>query len=210
MCLDWLSLPSGPRWVEVGCGTGALTESILKHADPGSVTGTEPSEGFLNMARGRIHDKRAVFKSGDATSIPLKDAEADVLVAGLVLNFVPDKQRALQEMRQVLQPGGTVACYVWDYLGEMQLMRYFRNAVTELFPDGADHDEGKQFPICNPGPMKDLFRDARLQAVEVRALDAPTMFVDFDDYWSPLLKGQGPAGAYCVSLSEAASVCGSA
>ena len=95
MFLDWLSLPSGLRWVEVGCGTGALTESILKHADPGSVTGTEPSQGFLNMARGRIHDKRAVFKSGDATSIPLKDAEADVLVAGLVLNFVPDKQRAL-------------------------------------------------------------------------------------------------------------------
>ena len=189
MFLDWLSLPSGLRWVEVGCGTGALTESILKHADPGSVTGTEPSEGFLNMARGRIHDKRAVFKSGDATSIPLKDAEADVLVAGLVLNFVPDKQHALQEMRRVLKPGGTVACYVWNYSGEMRLMRYFRNAVTELFPDGADHDEGKQFPICNPGPMKDLFRDARLQAVEVRALDAPTVIVDFVDYWSPYLKG---------------------
>ena len=187
--MDWLSLPSGLRWVEVGCGTGALTESILKHVDPGSVTGTKPSEGFLNMARGRIHDKRAVFKSGDATSIPLKDAEADVLVAGLVLNFVPDKQRALQEMRRVLQPGGTVACYVWNYSGEMQLMRYFRNAVTELFPDGADHDEGKQFPICNPGPLEDLFRDARLPAVEVRALDAPTVFVDFDDYWSPYLNG---------------------
>jgi ubiquinone/menaquinone biosynthesis C-methylase UbiE len=111
MFFDWLSLPSGLIWVEVGCGTGALTESIPKHADPGSVTGTEPSEGFLNMARGRIHDKRAVFKSGDATSIPLKDAEADMLVAGLVLNFVPEKQRALQEMRRVLQPGGTVACY---------------------------------------------------------------------------------------------------
>ena len=110
-------------------------------------------------------------------------------MAGLVLNFVPDKQRALQEMRRVFQPGGTVACYVWDYSGEMQLMRYFRNAVTELFPDGADHDEGKQFPICNPGPMKDLFRDARLQAVEVRALDAPTVFVDFDDYWPPYLNG---------------------
>ena len=154
---DWFSLPSGLRWVEVGCGTGALTESILKYADPGSVTGTKPSEGFLNMARGRIHDKRAVFKSGDATSIPLKDVETDVLVAGLVLNFVPDKQHALQEMRRVLQLGSTVACNVWGYSGEMQLMRYSRNAVTELFPDGADHDEGKQFPICNPGPLEDLF-----------------------------------------------------
>ena len=200
--LDWLSLPSGLRWVEVGCGTGALTESILKRANPGSVVGTEPSEGFLNIARERNRDKRAEFKSGDATSVPCEDAEADVLVAGLVLNFVPDKNAALQEMRRVLKPGGTVALYVWDYSGEMQLMRYFWNAVTELFPDGADHDEGRQFPICNPEPLEELFRDAKLQNVEVRAPDVPTVFADFDDYWSPFLRGQGPAGAYCVALSE--------
>ena len=202
MFLDWLCLRAGLRWVDVGCGTGALTQTILEQADPSRVTGVEPSEGFLSMARGRIHDNRAVFKSGDAMSLPLKDAEADVSVAGLVLNFVSDKQRALQEMRRILQPGGTVASYVWDYAGEMQLMRYFWNAVSELFPDGADYDEGKQFPICSPGPLADLFRTANLQAVEVRALDAPTVFVDFDDYWSPFLRGQGPAGSYCVSLSK--------
>ncbi len=200
--LDWLSLPAGLRWVDVGCGTGALTESILQQTDPSRVTGTEPSEGFLSMARGRIRDDRAEFKSGDAMSMPLKDAEADVLVAGLVLNFVSDKQRALQEMCRVVRPGGTVAFYVWDYAGEMQLMRYFWNAVSELFPEGADYDEGNQFPICKPGPLADLFRAANLQAVEVRALDVPTVFVDFDDYWSPFLRGQGPAGTYCVSLSE--------
>ncbi|MDP6514847.1 MAG: class I SAM-dependent methyltransferase, partial [SAR202 cluster bacterium] len=142
---DWLSLPADLSWVEVGCGTGALTETILKHAYPASVTATEPSEGFLSLARGRINDSRAVFKSGDATSLPLKNAEADALVTGLVLNFVPDKQLAIQEMCRVVRPGGTVASYVWDYSGEMQLMRYFWDAVTELFLDGADHDEGKQF-----------------------------------------------------------------
>ena len=200
--IDWLSLPADLRWVEVGCGTGALTETILKHAYPASVTATEPSEGFLSLARGRIHDSRAEFKSGDATSVPSNDAEAGALVTGLVLNFVPDKQLALQEMRRVVAPGGTIASYVWNYSGEMQLMRYFWDAVTELFPDGADYDEGKQFPICNPGPLEDLFRGANLQAIEVRALDAPTVFVDFDDYWSPFLRGQGPAGTYCVSLSN--------
>lgn len=202
MFLGWLSLPTGLRWVGVGCGTGALTETILEFADPVSVTATESSEGFLNLARGRVHDDRAVFKSGDATYLPLTNAEADVLVAGLVLNFVPDKLDALQEMCRVLKPGGTIACYVWDYAGEMQLMRYFWDAVTELFPDGADYDEGNQFPICNPEPLQDLFRGANLQSVEIRVLDAPTVFVDFDDYWSPFLRGQGPAGAYCVSLSE--------
>ena len=200
--LEWLSLGAGLRWVDVGCGTGALTEAILEQTDPSGVTGVEPSAGFLSMARGRIHDSRAAFKSGDATSLPLKDADADVLVAGLVLNFVSDQQRALQEMCRILRPRGTVALYVWDYAGEMQLMRYFWNAVSELFPEGADHDEGKQFPICKPGPLADLFRAANLQAVEVRALDVPAVFVDFNDYWSPFLRGQGPAGTYCVSLAE--------
>ena len=124
-------------------------------------------------------------------------------VSGLVLNFVPDKQRALQEMSRVVSPGSTVAAYVWDYAGEMQLMRYFWTAVSELFPDGAEKDEGKQFPICHPDALADLFRAGGLQAIETYALDAPTVFANFDDYWSPFLRGQGPAGDYCASLSEA-------
>ena len=74
--------------------------------------------------------------------------------------------------------------------------------VSELFPEGADQDEGKQFPICQPEPLADLFRSANLDGVETKALDIPTVFSDFDDYWSPFLRGQGPAGSYCVSLSE--------
>ena len=145
--LDWLSLPAGLRWVDVGCGTGALTQTTLEQSNPSQVNGIEPSEGFLSLARDNTHDHRANSKSGDAMSLPLGDAEADVVVAGLVLNFVSDQHLALQEMCRIIQPGGTVALYVWDYSGEMQLMRYFWNGVTELFSDGADLDEGKQFPI---------------------------------------------------------------
>ena len=129
-------------------------------------------------------------------SLPLDDAEADVVVSGLVLNFVSDQQRALQEMCRIVQPGGTVALYVWDYAGKMQLMRYFWDGVSELFSDGADLDEGKQFIICQPGPLADLFRPTNLRAVEARALDVPSEFKDFNDYWSPFLRGSGPAGAY--------------
>ncbi len=202
MFLDWLSLPQGLRWVDVGCGTGALTKTILEQADPSRMTGIEPSEGFLNVARVGIHDNRVEFKSGHAQSLPLEDAQADVSVSGLVLNFVPDKKRAVQVMRRIVQTRGTIALYVWDYAGEMQLMRYFWDAVADLFPNGAEHDEGKQFPICKPEPLADLFRTTGLQSVEARALDAPTTFADFNDYWSPFLGGQGPAGKYCVSLSE--------
>lgn len=202
MFLDWLSLAPGLRWADVGCGTGALTETILQRSDPEHVVGIEPSEGFLGLARNGIIDRRAEFRIGDALSLPLEDAKVDVVVSGLVLNFIPDKAKALREMVRVVKPGGTIAAYVWDYAGEMQLMRYFWNEVSELFPDGAERDEGKQFPICNPEPLASLFESAGLKAIETMALDAPTVFANFDDYWSPFLRGQGPAGAYCVSLSE--------
>jgi SAM-dependent methyltransferase len=202
MFLNWLAPPPGLRWADVGCGTGALTDTILQQSNPEQIVGIEPSEGFLALAKSRVTDERAEFRTGDALSLPLENSKVDVVVSGLVLNFVPDKAQALKEMVRVVKPGGTIAAYVWDYAGEMQLMRYFWNEVSELFPDGATKDEGKQFPICKPEPLADLFSSAGLNAIETTALDAPTVFSDFDDYWSPFLRGQGPAGAYCVSLSE--------
>lgn len=202
MFLDWLSQPTDLRWVDVGCGTGALTEIVLAQARPNYVVGVEPSEGFLGVAQASIEDVRVEFRTGDAQSLPLENHEMDVAVSGLVLNFVPDKKRALDEMCRIVKPGGTVAAYVWDYAGDMQLMRYFWNAASDLFPDGAERDEGKQFPICKPEALADLFQTAGLRAIETCPLDAPTVFADFDDYWSPFLRGQGPAGAYCVALPE--------
>jgi SAM-dependent methyltransferase len=202
MFLEWLSQPPGLYWADVGCGTGALTGIVLKEADPKSVIGVEPSEGFLGVARASIKDPRAELKTGDAQSLPIENHTVNVVISGLVLNFVPDKNRALDEMCRIIKPGGIVAAYVWDYAGEMQLMRYFWDAVADLFPGGAESDEGKQFPGCNPESLAELFRSAGLRNVETYALDAPTVFTDFEDYWSPFLRGQGPAGVYCVSLSE--------
>ena len=202
MFVEWLSQPSSLCWADVGCGTGALTGIILEKADPKSVVGVEPSAGFLGVALASIKDRRAELRTGDAQSLPIENRTVDVVVSGLVLNFVPDKIGALDEMCRIVKPGGVVAAYVWDYAGEMQLMRYFWNAVADLFPEGAERDEGKQFPICNPASLADLFGSIGLQKIETCALDAPTVFVDFEDYWSPFLRGQGPAGVYCVSLSE--------
>jgi SAM-dependent methyltransferase len=202
MFLDWLAPPAGLRWIDVGCGTGALSEIVLAKADPARVIGIEPSEGFLTVAQTNIRDSRVEFRSGNAQSLPLEDGEADVVVSGLVLNFVPDKKPALDEMRRVAVRGGTIALYVWDYAGGMQLMRYFWDAASALFPDAREKDEGRRFPECKPGPLADLFRAAGLNSVETRALDTPTVFAGFDDYWSPFLRGQGPAGAYCAALPE--------
>jgi len=203
--LSWLSVPAGRRWLDVGCGTGALCAAILDHCSPASVAGVEPSEGFREAATDNLA-ARVTLHQGSATSIPLPDASVDVVVSGLVLNFVPDQRAALAEMARVTVEGGTIAAYVWDYAGKMELMRYFWDAAVALDPGAAALDEGARFPLCHPEALEALFGGAGLDGVEVVPIDIPTRFADFDDYWQPFLGGQGPAPAYTMSLDENARV----
>lgn len=200
--IAWLGVPPGRQWLEIGCGTGALSEALLEHAAPGRLTAIDSSEGFLAYARHRVTDARADFRLGDALALPVKDVQFDCAVAGLVLNFIPDPARAVAEMRRATRAGGTIAVYVWDYAGEMQMMRRFWEAAVALDPAASELDEGKRFPMCRPEPLTDIFTRAGLTDVETRALDASTVFRNFDDYWAPFLGGQGPAPGYCVSLAE--------
>ena len=127
-----------------------------------------------------------------------------MVVSGLVLNFVPDQRAALAEMARVTGKGGTIAAYVWDYAGKMELMRFFWDAAVELDPGAAKMDEGIRFPLCRPEALEKLFAGAGLKGVEVTPIDIPTPFANFDDYWQPFLGGQGPAPAYAMSLDETA------
>jgi SAM-dependent methyltransferase len=199
--LSWLSIPPGRRWLDVGCGTGALCAAIADRCSPASVAGVEPSEGFLKTAKENLADQVALHQ-GSATAIPLGDASVDVVVSGLVLNFVPDQRAALAEMARVTAKGGTIAAYVWDYAGKMELMRFFWDAAVELNPGAGSMDEGVRFPLCRPEALEKLFAGAGLNGVEVKAIDIPTPFGNFDDYWQPFLGGQGPAPAYAMSLDE--------
>jgi len=201
--LSWLSVPGARRWVDVGCGTGALCSAIADRCFPSSVTGIEPSEGFLKTAREHLAGHVALHR-GTATAIPLEDASVDVAVSGLVLNFVPDQRAALLEMARVTGNSGTIAAYVWDYAGKMELMRYFWDVAVELDPAAAPMDEGIRFPMCRPETLEQLFADAGLKDIEVSAIDIPTVFANFDDYWEPFLGGQGPAPAYLMSLNKSA------
>ena len=200
--LAWLAVPTGRRWLDIGCGTGALSQTIVETAGPAVVVGIDPSAGFVTYARNQLADDRAHFEVGDAHALPHRQATFDSAVAGLVLNFVSEPGAAVAEMARVVRPGGVVAAYVWDYAGEMQLMRRFWDAAVALDSAARALDEGRRFPLCHPEPLAELFREAGLKAVEVRAIDVPTHFRDFDDYWTPFLGGQGPAPGYCVSLGE--------
>lgn len=201
--LAWLGIPSGRRWLDVGCGTGALCASILDHCAPASVTGVEPSDGFLKTARDSLAG-RATFLQGSAGAIPLPDASVDTVVSGLVLNFVPDPRAAMAEMLRVTERGGTIAAYVWDYAGKMELMRQFWDAAVELDPKAASLDEGVRFPLCQPEALEKLFTAAGLKQVAVNSIDVPTPFANFDDFWQPFLGGQGPAPTYAMSLDDSA------
>lgn len=200
--VTWLGVPSKKEWLDVGSGTGALCEVILAVASPRHVTGIDPSEGFVSFARHKVTDERTTFQVGDAQKLSLRDCSFDATVSGLIINFIPDQAKAINEMKRVTRPHGVVAAYVWDYAGEMQMMRHFWNAAVALDPNAASLDEGDRFPVCRPEPLAHLFRKAGLADVKVRSIDVPTIFRNFDDYWTPFLGGQAPAPGYCMSLSE--------
>ncbi len=200
--LSWLGLPAGQRWLDVGCGTGALCATIADRCAPALLAGVEPSEGFLKAARQHL-GASATLRSGNAAAIPFEDRSFDAVVSGLVLNFVPDPGAALAEMARVTRSGGTVAAYVWDYADGMGLMRAFWDAAVALDPAAARLDEGQRFPLCHPDALGQLFSGAGLRNVTTAALEIPTPFESFDDYWQPFLGGQGPAPAYAMSLDEA-------
>jgi SAM-dependent methyltransferase len=198
----WLSVPPGARWLDVGCGTGALTTAVLASADPAAVDGVDPSDGFIEHARTAIDDPRASFRTGDAQSLPVPDREVDAVVSALALNFVPDPVRAVAEFARVTRTGGVVAAYVWDYAEGMAMIRHFWDAATAIDPAAADLDEARRFPLCHPEPLRSLWTDGGLTRVAVEAVDIPTVFGSFDDYWRPFLGGQGPAPRYAMSLPD--------
>jgi SAM-dependent methyltransferase len=202
--LDWLSAPKGVDWLDVGCGTGALTSAILAQCKPQNILAIDPSGGFLERARENAAWGRAEFRLGDAQALPVETASRDIVVSGLMLNFVPDKATALAEMKRAARAGGTIALYVWDYPGGgVEFMREFWSAAAALDPAASDLMENRRFPYCTPEGLADLAKGAGFGPVECTAIEAPTLFKDFGDYWHPFTLGQGPAPGYCAKLDPA-------
>lgn len=198
--IDWLAVAPAARWVDVGCGTGALSERILRRAAPGSLIGVDPSAGFVAVAADRLAGPDARFEVGRADAIPVADDDADAVVSGLVLTFLPDIPAALAEARRVARSGGLVAAYVWDYAGRMELMRRFWDVAVELDPHGIEHDEGRRFPIATPDRLAEAWVSAGIGDVETTAIEVPTRFVDFEDYWAPFTRDVGAAPLYASRL----------
>lgn len=200
--VEWVSPQAGLRWLDVGCGSGALSEAVITRAKPASVIAVDQSAGFVTTAQARL-GAQATCKVGDALALPVEDASIDIVVSGLVLNFIPEPESALAEMRRVTTPGGTVAVYIWDYAGTMAFLTYFWDVAVELNPNAAPLHEKYRFPQANAEALSAAFVQVGFTAIETAPIDITTHFTDFDDYWNPFLGGQGPAPTYVLKLTDA-------
>jgi len=199
--LRWLNPPLGSNWLDVGCGTGALSGSIVQICSPEFLSCIDPSENFIKKLKSRISIKGELIVCS-AEDLPFENECFDVIVSGLALNFFPGIKRALSEMKRVSKKNGIVAAYVWDYSGRMDFLRYFWDAAYQINPESKILDEGIRFPICKPDNLIMAFQEDGFKEIESSFLDIDTIFKDFEDFWDPFLGGQGPAPGYLSSLDN--------
>jgi SAM-dependent methyltransferase len=200
--VEWVRPTPSANWLEIGCGTGALTSTICSLCEPASIVACDSSESFVGHAREHLADPRASFAVAGSEALPRRDGGFDVAVSGLVLNFLPDPEEAVACMRERLRQGGTVGAYVWDYAEGVEFLRLFWDEAVALDPRTVVLHEGKRFPLCQAPALASLFRRGGLAQVETGALEIPTEFQTFDDYWMPFLRGTGPAPSYLASLDS--------
>ena len=200
--LDWLSVSPGSSWLDVGCGTGSLTKLVLETCRPRSVIGIDASSEFITHAKRAIIDPIVQFQVGNAQGLELETSSVDVVVSGIMLNFVARPETALREMIRVVKPGGRIGIFLWDYAKGMEMLRYFWDAAVQLDEKAKEHDEGFRFPLCQEGQLETLVKEMGLRQVEAMPIEITTEFQGFDEYWTPFLGKVGPAPSYTLSLSQ--------
>src|SRR5215472_11933896 len=179
--LDWLAPSRGLRWIDVGCGTGAFTELLVKCCAPLEVEGVDPSEAQLSFARARSVGQIAKFQRGDALALPFPQAKFDAAVMALVIFFLPDPAEGVAEMARVVCPGGTVAAYVWDMGGgghPLELMH------TEMKAMGFPAPLPPRSDVTGLEALRQLWRGAARDEIEAREIRVQRTFADFEDYWT--------------------------
>jgi ubiquinone/menaquinone biosynthesis C-methylase UbiE len=201
--VDFAQLPERGHVLDIGSGTGSLAFEIARQKSGVRVTGIDPSGEYVAYATAQTrYGERTIFRTGDAQAMPFGDAEFDGCASLLVFNFIPDPAKALREARRVTRVGGPVSAAVWDYGGQMRMLRVFWDAAVSLDAAAEKLDE-KHMRLCRAGELETLWKEAGLQNIREQPLDIEMRFASFDDFWAPFLLGQGPAGAYVRSLDEA-------
>lgn len=193
---DAAALAAEDRVLDVGCGPGVLLAELARRLGADRAVGVDPSEPFAAAARAAVPG--ADVGAAAAEELPFEDGAFDVAMSQLVVNFMADAPAGVREMCRVARR--TVTSCVWDYAGEMTMLRVFWDAALELDPQAPD--EGRVMRYCKPDELATLWEDAGLRKVETQPLVVEAAYEDFDDYWSPFPSGIAPSGAYCASLDD--------
>jgi SAM-dependent methyltransferase len=199
LLVKFAGVHNGDAVLDLGSGTGALTAAIAAAAPSSRIIGIDPAAPYVALAERRHPNDRVRFEMGDAQRLRFADESFDQTLSLLVLNFIPDRAKALDEIIRVTRSGGTLSAAVWDYGHGMQMLRVFWDEAVLLNPTMDARDE-RHMPLCREGELGTLWRDHRLQDVSEEALEIRMRFSSFDEYWAPFLERQGPAGEYVASL----------
>jgi ubiquinone/menaquinone biosynthesis C-methylase UbiE len=197
--LDWLAVPKGLRWIDVGCGNGAFTEVLIARCAPSAVSAVDPSEGQLSYARTRPGAKLAEYRVGDAQALPYPDRSFDVATMALAISFVPDPVKAATEMTRVVKPGGWVATYMWDLPGGgipiQPMFRALKSLSIAVSVPGTE--------VSRRDNMRTVWEKAGLQSIDTRVIRIPVVYTDFNDFWQSYSVPEGPSGMAIRKMSPA-------
>ena len=197
--LDWLGARPRADWLDVGCGTGILAETLLEICAPASVHAVDPAPAQVEAAARGPAAGRAVFQVADARSLPFPDAAFDVVAAALVINFIPDRPPALAEMRRVARAGGLVAGYVWDFAAELSPSGPLRKAMRRF---GTDVPAIPGTEVSRPEALRALFQAAGFEKIETRTVDVCLAYTDFQDFWQAQTPGYAPTTKIIAAMKE--------
>jgi ubiquinone/menaquinone biosynthesis C-methylase UbiE len=199
MFLQWLDPPRSADRLDVGCGTGLFTELIVRSCAPASVIGIDPAPTQINYASRKPIAAHASFRTGDAEALPLRDATFDIVASALVINFIPDRPRALSEMSRVARPGGLVGGYIWDFEAELSPSGPFRLALRDLvrnvppLPGTEDSAQAR---------LRTLFKQAGFVEVATRSFEVAVEFPDFDAFWTAQTPSYAPTTRIIADMDD--------
>lgn len=199
--VDWLALPSGLRWLDVACGTGALTSAILACCHPDEVVGVDASSHYIESAQESCRDPRVQFVVGDANFLSFPVSSFDVSVSALALNFIAF-DRALAEQHRVVRPGAMIAAYVWDYAGEYEFARRFWDAAVSIDSRALAYDPGRKAKICQEQNLQQALVAAECTGVETCVIDDSGEFPSREAYWHAFDGRQGSTSEYLSLLTD--------
>ena len=199
--LAFAGVRNGDRVLDVGTGTGSLASILEATRGSSEIVGIDPSEGFISYAKKNAKSGRLRYEVGDAQALQFRDASFDQTMALLVMNFIPDHDKAIGEMRRVTRPQGVVSACVWDYNAGMEMLRFFWDEVVALDPAMTPKDE-RNMKLSREGQLGELWKKAGFVDIREKPVVIEQAYTSFDDYWGPFLKGAGPGGAFVVSLSD--------